>query len=180
MTLHASDAAVTAHAKQLAKKRSRKYVIGAAGLATVLTAGGAWAAMLVTGDSTATVAAYQEQQLDVKNAAFSGPLFPGGKIDLTFTVTNPNPFKVKVKTIALQQGANPAVTCKPGEEKFLSGPVGVKGTSFDIPAADQTVIGANGATGTVTIRNAVALSNDATKGCSLTVPFTITGESQAS
>ncbi|GIE76542.1 hypothetical protein Aph02nite_24920 [Actinoplanes philippinensis] len=177
MSLHVSDAAVTAQAKQMAKKRSRKYVVAAAGLATVLAAGGAWAAMQVTGDGTASATAYQEQQLTITDAAFSGPLFPGGKIDLTFKVTNPNPFKVKVRTIGLKQGSPPAITCKQGEDKYLSGPIGAAGTSFTIPAADQTVIDANGATGTVTIKNAVQLSNDATKGCALTLPFTITGES---
>lgn len=180
MTLHASDAAVTAQAKKMAKKKSRKYVVAAAGLATVLAAGGAWAAMQVSGDGTASAEAYTEKPLTVTEAAFSGPLFPGGKIDLTFKVTNPNPFKVKVKTIGLKQGAPPAITCKSGEEQFLSGPVGAQGTSFTIPAADQTVIDGNGGNGTVTIKNAVSLSNNATKGCAVTVPFTITGESMPS
>lgn len=175
--LHASDAAVTRQAQQLAKRRSRKYVIAAAFTATALAAGGAWAAMKVSGDGTATVAAYQEQQLVITNAAFSGPLFPGGKVNLAMTVRNPNPFKVKVKTIGLKQGSPPAITCAPGEAKHLSGPVGASGTSFTIPADDQAEIGPNGATGTVVVKDAVRLSNDATKGCALTVPFTITGES---
>ncbi len=178
MSLHASDAAVTRQAQQLAKKKSRKYVVIAAGAATILAAGGAWAAMRVSGDSQASVSAYQEQQLIITNAAFSGPLFPDGKVNLTMTVKNPNPFKVQMKTIALKQGANPAITCKPGEEQFLSGPLG-SATSFTIPAADQVVVDADNSTANLTIRNAVQLSNSATKGCALTVPFTVSGESVA-
>ncbi len=180
MSLHASDAAVKAQAKTLAKKRSRKYVFAGAAAVLAVTTGAAWAAMKVTGDGTASAAAYEEQPLTISDAKFSGPLFPGGKVNLTFEVTNPNPFKVKVKTISLKDGAPPAISCKSGEERFLSGPVGATGTSFTIPAADQTVSNGNGGKGTVTISNAVSLSNDATKGCSLTVPFTVTGESQPS
>lgn len=180
MTLHVSDAAITRQAKNIAKKKSRKYVALAAGAGTLLAAGGAWAAMLVSGDGTATAAAYQEQQLEITNGRFSGPLFPGGKIDLVFTVKNPNPFKVKVKTIGLKQGANPAITCKAGEERFLSGPLGTSAQTVTLPAADQTVVDADGASATVTIKDAVRLSNDATKGCALTLPFTITGESVGS
>jgi acyl dehydratase len=180
VTLHASDAAVTAQAKQLAKKRSRKYVAFTAGAATLLAAGGAYAAMLINGEGTASATAYQEQQLEITNGRFSGPLFPGGKIDLVFTVKNPNPFKVKAKTIGLTAGKNPTIACKAGEEVHLSGPLATKATSVTIPAADQTVIDGNGATTTVTIHDAVQLSNNATKGCALTVPFTLTGESVGS
>lgn len=179
MTLHASDAAVTAQAKKMAKKKSRKYTaVGAAG-AVLLTAGGAWAAMTVFGSGTASVTAGQEKELQIVEASFSDQLYPATSVDLIIKVKNPNPFKVKVKTIGLKAGENPTVTCTGNDAQYLSGPFSTQDPTVTLPAADQATINGGGYVSQIKISNAIRLSNDAKKGCALTVPFTITGESVA-
>ena len=93
---------------------------------------------------------------------------------------NPNPFKVKVTTLALTPGANPTVSCTGGDAQYLSGPLGTSAGSVTLPATSQSTINGGGYVSVITIPKAIQLSNDASKGCALTVPFRISGVSVAS
>jgi hypothetical protein len=176
MTLYQDETAVREHATAVATKATRKsarkwYALTAVGV--VLAGGGAaYAAMLIKGDGTASATAGVAQDLTFSNTGFSGPLFPGGKIDLVATVQNDNPIQVTLKTIALH--GNATVACEvPTESSLLSGPT--MGAPYSLPAAEQIVIPAHDHR-TLVVHNAVQLSATATKGCALTIPFTITGD----
>jgi hypothetical protein len=172
MSLHLSDAAVTAQAKQMAKKKSRKYAIIGAALTIPLVAGGAWAAMTIFGEGSATANKYEAQNLVVSDTSFSKPIFPGVSSNLVFKVTNPNPFAVKVS--AIQLNGNPQISCDvAADANKITGPLGTQ-TSYTIPAADQVEVAPNG-NRTVTIPNAVKLDFSATGSCSITLPFKVTG-----
>jgi hypothetical protein len=179
MTLYTDEKAIVVHAAKTAKRKARKwYALSAAG---VLLAGGgaAFAAMAVTGDGTVSADAYTQQPLGITNAHLSGPLYPSAKVDLVMNVKNGNPFKVKVTRIGVKQGSNPTVHCAGNDAQYLSGPLGTSATSVALPADDQVTIDGNGNTTEVRIHNAVQLSNSATAGCTLTVNFTLSGESAA-
>lgn len=173
MTLHASDAAVTREAKQLAKKRSRKYVIIGGGLATLLTAGGAWAAMSVFGTGSAGAEAYEAQQLTVTNGHLSKDLYPGASANLLFNVANNNPFPVKVQKVTVD-GALTNVTCDAATQAKLSGLV-EDGKSRGIAAADQVEIPAGG-NANITVPDAVRLALSSTEGCGFTVNIKVDGK----
>jgi hypothetical protein len=178
MTLYQDETAVRDYATEVATKATRKsarkwYALTAVGV--VLAGGGAaYAAMLIKGDGTASATAGAATDLKITDGKFSGPLFPGGKIDLIATVENKNPIQVTLKTIALNGAAT--VTCgAPADKNLITGPIAGSATSYTLPAADQLVIPANSVR-TLTVHNAVQLGAAATQGCALTIPFTITGD----
>jgi hypothetical protein len=171
MSLHYSDTSVTEQARKIAKKKTRKfYAIGAAG-AVMLTAGGAWAAMTIFGESSLTAQEYQAKNLVISNVELSQQLWPGSEADLNMRITNQNPFPVKITQIAAT-GAPTAVT--PGcDISKVTGPLG-SNPAYNIPTADQPTVGGNVTNQLVTLPKAVKLDLAATQGCGFKVNFKVT------
>lgn len=176
MTLHASDAAVTAQAKNLAKKKSRKYVALGAAAVLLTTTGGAWAAMTIFGEGSVSAEAYQAKGLTVTDTKLSKKLHPGAEADIIMKVTNPNPFPVKVTQIA--RTGNPTDVSAGCDMSKVSSPVTQTPAAYDIPADEQVTVGAEGEA-TVKVLKVVKLDLSATAGCGFTVGIKITGVQSA-
>src|SRR5579864_6066996 len=86
--------------------RAKKFVIGgAAALAAVLAGGGvAFATWSASGSGTGSALAYTAQPVTVNAVALTSSaasLYPGGPAgNVYFTVTNPNPYAIKITNIA--------------------------------------------------------------------------------
>lgn len=177
-SVHYSENVVREQAKTAAKKKSRKYLAIGAAVAVLGGSGAAWAAMTIFGEGTASATSYQAQNVTVSNEAFNKQIFPGVSADLTFKVTNPNPFPVTIQSVAVDTSRAITVNCEvPAEAAKLSGPAMNTTGSYSIPSASQVTVGANGGFATMTVPGAVHLDNSATKGCALTIPFKVTGAS---
>jgi hypothetical protein len=157
-----------------------KRTIAGAVAGTMLAGGVAYAAMTLTGAGTAHADAYQGANLTITAEHVSKPIYPGVTADLSFTVTNDNPFPVTIKQISFDasRAGQLSVACATGEERYLTAPTAT-GTVIDLPAAQQSIIpakaGSTAGSGTVTAVGAVHLDAAATAGCSFTVPFKVTG-----
>jgi hypothetical protein len=146
-----------------------------AGLAVLVAAGTAWAAIVVRGTGTVTAAAYQEQGLQVSDERLSETLVPGGSADLVFRVRNPNAFSVVVNRIGLASALRKASPA--GCTSKLSGPL-VRPGGYRLPATRQVTVGA-GARVTVTVPDAVRLAASARGGCGFVVDIEVQGEQTA-
>jgi hypothetical protein len=175
VSVHYSENVVRDQAKTAAQMKSRKYLAVGAGLAVLLSAGGAYAAMQIFGTGSVSATSYQAQNVSVSGEKFNKPIYPGVFADLSFEVANPNPFPVTVQSVAIDTSRRALVKCDAaGEESKLSGPATSTGLAYNIPTSEQVAVSPNGKA-TITIKNAVHLDSSATKGCELTIPFKVTG-----
>jgi hypothetical protein len=165
------------------EKRKARRILGlpipfAAALAVIVLGGGvALAAMLISSNTvTAAQAAGEAKPIVLSEPKFSGPLFPGGSIDLTAKAKNENDFPVTITKVNL--GGNPTVNCPGNEESMVTGPLGTA-TTITLAADDQVTV-APGETKTVTVTKAVKLAAAATGSCSLSIPFNVTGSGAGS
>lgn len=159
-----------------------KRTIAGAIAGTVLAGGAAYAAITLTATGSAQADAYVARSLTVSGSQFSSQVYPGVSANLSFKVSNPNPFKVDIKSVAIANPRDLSVTCAPGEAKYLSGPAAnVSGSTYTFPEGKipQVPAGTEAAPGeqTVVIPGALNLSNDATQGCTVNVTFVVTGAS---
>ncbi|HEV8065021.1 MAG TPA: hypothetical protein VGP46_09325, partial [Acidimicrobiales bacterium] len=120
--------------------RKRKFFIGgAAAVAAVLVGGGvAFAAWSASGSGTGSALAYTAQTVTVNTVALtssSASLYPGGPAgNVYFTVTNPNPYAVKITNIAwgTPVSANPSAC--PNSVIGIDASAPTSGLSLTIPA----------------------------------------------
>jgi hypothetical protein len=148
---------------------SRGKKIAAVGAFTVLVAGGgaAWALWSANGTGGGRATALTAQSVTVTAAAGPASLYPGATDgDVTFTLTNPNPYPVQFT--AMTAGAittsNPACAT----------------TNISVaPATGLTLnVAANATSGLQTISNVVtmlAAAPDACQGVNFTIALTLTG-----
>lgn len=173
MSVHYSETVGRDQAKKKANKFGRRGAVIGLAFAVFAASGAAWAAMTIFGTGQAKADKYEAKPLAVSGESFSGKLFPGAELDLTFTVKNDNPFPVKITHLDLDGTPAQAVstTCN---WAHLSTSLPVAQPS-PIPAASQAVVGKDGATAQVTIPKAVKLALAATDGCTFDVKFKVTG-----
>jgi hypothetical protein len=151
--------------------RNHKVTIGAVVAVLLVGAGVAWAAWSVSGTGTGTAKATTAQNLTIGQATVSGDLYPGfAGGDLSFVVTNPNVFPVKITAVS----PNGAIT---------SGAVGCGAADVSFAGAsglEVIVTAVSGGTQTVTLSDVVSMvanPDNACQGATFSVPISVTAES---
>jgi hypothetical protein len=163
--------AATAHVPGIGRVSRATVLIALAALAAALGAAGiAVAAWLSSGSGRPGVSAGNALAPTTStvagSAVTSGLLVPGATGTAVVTLTNPNPYKVRVLTIA----PNGAATASGGV-----GTCATTGVTFTAQQPGVTL--AAGAGTTLTLAGAVAMSTASETGCqgaTFTVPVTVT------
>jgi hypothetical protein len=153
---------------------SRKAFLVVAGVLALAAAGIGVAAWQTSGSGSAYAKAGTASALTLSDAAAftTGDLYPGATGAAKIRVTNPNAFPVRITSVAKQAAA--VIASNKGAACDAS-----TGVSF----TDQTGLTidvAAGATATVTLTNAVAMSNasdNACQGAVFTIPVDVTAAS---
>jgi len=156
--------------------KARKFVVGGVAAAAALIGGGvAWATWTASGSGTGSALAYTAQTVTLNAVALnssSASLFPGGPAgNVYFTVTNPNPYPIKITNIAwgTPTSANPSACAN----SVISVDAGAPTSGFNITVA------ANGTSAAVQVNSVLDLSSSATDACqgnAFNVPLTVTGQ----
>lgn len=153
----------------------------AAMLSVLMGAGVAYAAWTATGTGTAGAKATTFQPPTVSAGTTTAQLYPGGSGDAVLSITNPNPFAVKITQVG--QDTTPG--------KFVSSDLGANCTdaSGSTHPTGVTLTTATGtplasipanSTATVTLTGKVTLSVASDTGCqgaSFAIPVTVTATS---
>jgi hypothetical protein len=151
-------------ARSNVKALRNKWLLGTAAAVVVIAAGAPLAAWLVGGSGSAGAKVDVAQNLTAAPAEATSALHPGATGDLAFTVTNLNPFAVRVTgaTFGAASGcSSPAVT-----------------VTGDVP---ETVVAASGGIATINVDVAMGNSSDDCQGKQITIPVvSIAAESTAS
>ena len=156
--------------------RLRKLIIaGSVAIGSIVAGTVAYAAWSASGSGTGSALAYTAQTVTVNAVALSNSassLFPGGPAgNVYFTVTNTNPYPIKITNIAWGTPTSNNPTACPNSMISVDASAPTSGFSLSIPA--------NG-TSTATQVNAVLdLSASAPDGCQgngFSVPMTVTGQ----
>ena len=153
----------------------RRWLTLALTVGALVGAATAFAAWTAGGSGSATATAASASTLSITGNSASS-LFPTGSSDLALTISNPNPYAVAVSTIS--SGGSVTVDaahagCNVSSVSFNA--ASGTGLSVVVPAAS----GSAGTT-TVTLTNAVSMSNAAVNACqgaTFTVPLSLTGSS---
>jgi hypothetical protein len=157
------------------KSSTRRKTLLAAGIvALVAAAAVAVAAWQTSGSGPAYAKAQTAATLTLgdASASTSADLYPGATGALTIKITNPNPFPIKITTVALQTGG--VVTSNKGPACDAS-----TGVSVSNQTGLAIAVGAS-TTSTVTVPNAVSMSNASDNSCQgavFTVPVDVTAVS---
>lgn len=179
-TTYGSDNVVRAHAKTAVKKKTRKYAVIGAGLATVLGAGAAYAAVQLFGYGNADVNASTVQSLTIDNFQTVSPLYPGATVGVKAAVHNGNNIPVKVTAVIIEQdGLNgKGVGCDAGSlhPQGVEGDYGTGiGHGWKTVLSSPVAIPPNGAAW-VQIDNAVSQDSAATAMCGFTAKVAVTAQ----
>ena len=153
---------------------SRKVFVAFAAVVALVATGVIVAAWSTTGSGNGYAKAGTASALTIgdASAATVGDLYPGGSVAVKLKVTNPNPFAVRITTVAKQTGG--VITSDKGAACNAS-----TGVTF----TDQTGLAldlAAGATTTFSLANAVSMSNASDNTCQgaiFTIPVDVTGAS---
>jgi hypothetical protein len=153
---------------------SRKVFVAFAAVVALVATGVIVAAWSTTGSGNGYAKAGTASALTIgdASAATVGDLYPGGSGAVKLKVTNPNPFAVRITTVAKQTGG--VITSDKGAACNAS-----TGVTF----TDQTGLAldlAAGATTTFSLANAVSMSNASDNTCQgaiFTIPVDVTGAS---
>jgi len=153
---------------------SRKVFVAFAAVVALVATGVIVAAWSTTGSGNGYAKAGTASALTIgdASAATVGDLYPGGSGAVKLKVTNPNPFAVRITSVAKQTGG--VITSDKGAACNAS-----TGVTF----TDQTGLAldlAAGATTTFSLANAVSMSNASDNTCQgaiFTIPVDVTGAS---
>ena len=158
-------------------KNRKKRLIAIVALATgVSIVGVAIAAWTTGGSGSGQASAGSASSMTISAGTPSTSLYPTASADVAATISNPNPYKVHVSSIALgaisvdggHSGCNTASVT-------VTSPQTNSGSGWDVPAKS----GVNG-TLDVDLANAISMSNaanDSCQGATFTVALTATGAS---
>ena len=153
---------------------SKKFFVVVAVVIGLMATGAIYAAWNTSGSGNGYAKAGTASALTIGDASLSttADLYPGGTGAVKLKVTNPNPFAVRITTVAKQTGGT--ITSDKGPACNAS-----TGVTF----TDQTGLAldvAAGATSTFTLSGAVAMSNASDNSCQgaiFTIPVDVTGAS---
>jgi hypothetical protein len=157
--------------------KTRKFFIGGvAAVAAVLVGSGvAFATWSASGSGTGSALSYSEQTVTLNTVALTSSqasLYPGGPAgNVYFTVTNPNPYAIKITNIAwgTPVSANPSAC--PSSVISVDANAPTSGLSLTVPA--------NGTSSAVEVNAVLDLSSSATDTCQgsgFNVPITVSGQ----
>jgi hypothetical protein len=152
----------------------RKVFVALAAIVALVATGVIVAAWSTSGSGNGYAKAGTASALTIgdASAATVGDLYPGGTGSVKLKVTNPNPFAVRITTVAKQAAGT--ITSDKGAACNAS-----TGVTF----TDQTGLAldvAGGATQTFSLANAVSMSNASDNTCQgaiFTIPVDVTGAS---
>jgi hypothetical protein len=151
------------------RKIGRKVTIGSLLVGVAMASTVAFAAWTAGGTGDGYAQAKTAVNLTTSAATLSATLYPGGTGDAYVNITNPNPYPVKVTTVA----ANGAITA--------SGTCTASSVTFTAPGAGTLAwVIAAGATTQFTMSNSVAMASsapDTCQGATFTIPVTLSGTS---
>jgi hypothetical protein len=147
--------------------RRRKIAAVAAFAAVAAGGGAAWALWSAGGSGSGQASALTAQSITVTAAAGPATLYPGATDgDVTFTLTNPNPYPVELASMTAG-----AIT--------TSNPACASSNITVAPAAGLALaVGPNATSGVQTIADVVSMSAaapDACQGVTFTIALTLTG-----
>ena len=156
-------------------KIPRKAFVVLALLLSAVAASAVIAAWVTNGSGPGYAKAQTASNLTLSDASASttADLYPGATGSVKLKVTNPNPFPVRITSVAKQASA---ITSDKGAACDAS-----TGVTF----SDQTGLAldvAAGATTTLTLANAISMSNASDNSCQgalFTIPVNVTGASNA-
>ena len=157
-------------------RKKRILLLGIAILA-LSAIGVAIAAWTTGGSGSGQASAGTAASMSISAGTPSSSLYPTASADVAAVISNPNPYKVHVSSIALG-----AITVDGGHSGCNTGSVSVtspqdnSGSGWDVPAKSGAVNG----TLNVDMANAISMSNaanDSCQGATFTVALTATGAS---
>ena len=157
-------------------KIRKSLIVGAVALTAAMAGGGvALATWSASGSGTGSALAATAQQVTINAVALnssSASLFPGGPAgSVYFTVTNPNPYPVKITNIAWGTPvSNNSTACA---SSLISVDPSAPTSGFNL-----TVAG-NATSGQIQVNSVLDLSFNATDACQgigFSVPVTISGQ----
>jgi len=160
-----------------AGSKKRKITMIASGAVAVTVIGVALAAWTTGGSGSGVAQAGTATSMTISAGTPSSSLYPTTSADVAASISNPNPYKVHVSSIALG-----TVTVDSGHSGCNTSSVSTVssatngGSGWDVPAKSG---GVNG-TLNVDLVNAISMdntSNDACQGATFTVALTATGAS---
>jgi hypothetical protein len=157
-------------------KRKRILISSLTAVAVIaVTTGIAYAVWSASGSGNGSALAYTGQTITVNAVALSSSaasLYPGGPAgNVYFTVTNPNPYAIKITNVAwgTPVSSNPSACASSLISVDSSAPT----TGLNLTVA------ANGTSSAVQVNNVLDLSSSATDACqgnAFTVPVTVSGQ----
>jgi hypothetical protein len=163
------------------RRHAARLAAGAAALAVLAGAGVAYAAWTASGTGTAGAKATTFQPLTVSAGATTALLYPGGSADAVVSITNPNPFPVKITQIGQDTTPGKYVSSDQGasctDASGSTHPTGVTLTTAtgtplaSVPANSSAPVTL---TGKVTMS---AASDNGCQGATFAIPVTVTATS---
>lgn len=177
MGLYQDENVTAATMRRRAVKKSRKYTVVGAIVATFLIPAGAWAFISISGHGDGEAAQFQPTELQVSGISFT-PLFPGSTSDAHLHVKNTNPFPVKLQSVSSSNlNTLNGTGCGDGGAN-LTGIVKTNG-SKNLTGDDAKTLAANGGEADITVPAAAGLAAAATGPCGFKVTLNVTGVQQS-
>jgi hypothetical protein len=155
-------------------------VVAATAAALVLGAGVGVAAWSSSGTGSAGAKATTLQAVTVTAGTTSAQLYPGGTGDVVLSVTNPNPFPVKITQVSQDTSAGKYVSSDQGSNCTDANATHPTGVTLTTATGAPLATVAASSTGTVTLTGKAAMSNasdNLCQGATFSIPVVVTATS---
>lgn len=165
-------------AKQAARRRTRKLTLVGIVAAVAIIPTAAYAVITgITGSGTVKSEDGAEKVALVISESDKAPaLYPGKSADISFKVSNANPYAVKLSQITAGKLVSKC------DVTLFSSPLPTNGTPYTFPGFSDTSltipakVGNVAGTKVITIKKGLKLSSKATTSCAYSLPITISGD----